>query len=184
MNVEGQLDEYQQAQLELQGEELVIDYSERRGQYTGERFAQRPEAKMATRWLAAGHSFQKIADWLHVERRTIQAHYYRNIKEVERQKQIMTQEIFPVAMMSLHKVEELIADNKDLQKQSITTGVLLDKLMLLQGVPTAHVEINHHFDIGEELEKLNEKAREAMKAAKARVVEPIAIENGECSKAL
>jgi hypothetical protein len=168
----------QQAQLELKGEQLAINYEEPRGRYTGERFAQRPEAKIATRWLAAGHSFQRIADWLHVDRRTIQAHYYRNIKEVDQQKKIMAQEIFPVAMMSLHKVEELIEGNKDLQKQSITTGVLYDKWMQLAGVPTMRVEVNHKIDIGAELEKLNEQAREAMKQARARVVEPLPIENG------
>jgi len=163
--------ELEQMQLDLKGEKVWIDYSEPKGKYTGERFEQRPEAKIAMRWLAAGRTFQNIADALNVERRTIQAFYYRNIKDVEQQKEILRQELFPKAMMLLNRVEELTPDCHDLQKVSVSGGIMLDKLAQLSGVPSAHILVEQRVDCGAELAALLRDAEEKMKIAKAHVIE-------------
>jgi len=178
--VEAESRETEQMQLELHGEKIYIDRSRPRGNYTGERFARdNPQAaKIALRWLAAGHSFQKIADWLHVERRTIQAFYYANMKDVETQKETMRNEIFPTFMMAVHRTQELLPDVKNAKDAAVTAGIFGDKMLQLSGLPTAHVQHDHHFDFHAAIEELRKAAEEKMKLVRGRVIEPEALSDG------
>src|SRR5262249_25353944 len=45
------------------------------------------------------------------------------------------------------------------------------KMQLLDGSPTARLDLNHRFDVAEKLRELNEQALEMIKRAKARVVD-------------
>lgn len=171
--------EKEQMWLELKGEQVYVDYSSGKGNYTGQRFAQRPESKVAKRWLAAGHSFNKIADWLHVEPRTIEAFYYYQENDIAIIRQKMLHSLVPLFMDAAEKTHELVPHLKTADKGAIVTGIIGDKIMQLAGLPTAKIEINHHFDVGAELRKLNEEAREAFKKAKARVIEPLELEDGQ-----
>jgi hypothetical protein len=178
-SVEEQLD------LALAGEKLYIDYSERPfgadDRYTGERMLRdHPErAQLAIKLIALGFKNEPIARKVHCDHRIVRELRYRCVREIEQQRELLREIVFPGVAMSADRAIELLPRVNNAKDAAITHGILRDSYMALAGLPTAHIEVNHRFDLGAELKKLNDEAREMMKQAKARLVEPIALENGE-----
>lgn len=175
----------EQMDLALQGEKLYIDYSEevaggRDDRYTAARFIkEHPErAELAIRLIALSFGNKPVGKKVHCDPRVVRELRFRCVKEVNQQREMLRETIFPGVMLSAERAMELLPAANNSKDAAITHGILRDSYMQLSGLPTAKIEVNHHFDVGAELRKLNEEAREMIKQAKARVIDPVALEEG------
>lgn len=171
-------EEMEQMDLALQGEKLYIDYSERLFQYTGERFIRdHPDrAKIAIKLIALGFKNEPIAKRVHSDHRTIRELRYRCINEVEKQKEELRAVVFPGVMMSADRTLELIPNIQNAKDAAITHGILRDTFVQLSGVPAAHIKLEASISIPEQIANLLAEATEKMKQAKARVIDPMELE--------
>jgi len=172
---EKEAEEFRQMQLLLGDEKLYIDRQENVGIYTGERFKNRyPERYRTAIKLIAANQFsdRTIAVFVHADYRTVEAVRLSCIEDINEQRELLRKKFFVGTVVLQEKVMELAHDCKDLKTVSIGLGIHKDAYLAVAGLPQAHLEVNHHIDLGGELSKLMTEAREAMKAAKARVVGP------------
>jgi hypothetical protein len=177
-----------QMDLALKGEKLLIDYSElvaggKDDRYTAAKFLrEHPErAALAQKLLALGFGNKPVARKVHCDPRVVRELRYRCVKEVNEQREMLREIIFPGVALSAERAMELLPAANNSKDAAITHGILRDSYMQLSGLPTAKIEVNHHFDVGAELRKLNEEAHEMIKKAKAHVVDPLTLEEGAAS---
>lgn len=177
----GETNELEQIELVLGDIKLNIDYSKLPGSYTAERVKRdRPdEYQAAIKLIASGFKFWLIGKRLNMDERTVRAIFYREITEVDKQRELIRNALFPAAMESIEHYHQQIPNAKG-EKAGINMGIGLDKWMQLSGVPTAHIEIDHKIDCGAELAALLREAEEKVKTIKATVIEPAPaqLENG------
>jgi hypothetical protein len=174
--------ELQQMSLLVDEKPLWIDRSKLPFQYTGERFKeQEPERYAVAVELIAANRFsdRSIAAFVHANPRTIKQVRLTQITDIQIQREILKQKFFVQTAVLGDQLLEVAHDCKDVSKLAIAQGIAKDGYLAVSGLPTARIEVNHTFDLGAELRKLNDEAREAIKQAKAHVVEPAALENGE-----
>ena len=168
----------EQAELEAapflfsENELLEIDKAKPKFHCTGERlFRDRPDVYKAVVKLLAepGVSVRTICRECHVSDHTIRSVASREGIAIATVKKEVLANITHGLRLASERVIELMPE-ASARDALIGVGILGEKMQLLDGMPTARVEVDHHFNIGEELRKLNEEAREAMKLAKARVI--------------
>lgn len=171
-----------QMNLALGDLKVCVDYTEKPKCYTAERVRRdRPDQyEAAIRFLANGFSFKRIVNRLNMDIRTVRAIHDSQTFQIDKQREILRGEFYPVVRMTLDQYVSEIPNMKG-KDAAIGLGIVTDKYTQLSGLPTAKIEVNHHFDVGAELRKLNEEAREMIKNAKAHVVDPLTLGEGEAS---
>jgi hypothetical protein len=175
-------EELQQMSLLVDDKPLWIDRSKEPFKFTGERFKEHhPERYMVAVELIAANRFsdRAIARFVHANPRVIKQVRLTQITDIQAQREILKQKFFVQTAVLGDQLLEVAADCKDVGKLAVAQGIAKDGYLAVSGLPTARIEVNHTFDLGAELRKLNDEAREAIKQAKGRVVEPAALENGE-----
>jgi len=174
----------QQMQLALEGETLLIDYSELPTRYTGERLKARyPQRyKAAITLIALGEencSDHEIGKFIHADQRVITALRLSQIKDIDEQRERMKQKCFVNAMLCQDKATELVDSCTKLNEVSISGGIWADKWMQLSGTPTANIRVEHKIDFEGLFANLRKQAEETMKAVQAQVIDPPALPEGE-----
>lgn len=166
-------DEVEQMNLALEGEKLIVDYTELEFAHTGERFLRdHPErAKIAIKLIALNFSTRAICNKVHASHHTIRELRYRCIREVEKQKEELRSVVFPGVMMSADRAIELLPSIKNAKDAAITHGILRDTFVQLSGLPTVKIQVEGSISIFEQINGLANDLRENMKQARARVVE-------------
>ena len=129
-----------------------------------------------TMLLEPGLSLRMICRTLHVSHNTLSSIQERENLDTETRKKAILKTITRGLRVSAERVEEL-APEMDARNAIIAVGVLTEKMQLLGGEPTARLEVGR-FDLGAELRKLEATALDAMRQAKARVIDPPALEDG------
>lgn len=174
---------FEQMQLALPGETLLVDYSKLPFQYTGDRFkARRPnDHKLAIKLIAAGQfSDYWIGKFLNVEQRVISAMRLNEITDIEQQRALIKQKSFVLGMVLGDKALELAPHATKLGEVMVGMGIAKDTWGAMSGVPTATVRVDHHFDFTAKFEELRKEAEETLKAVKkAQVIDPPALTEGE-----
>jgi hypothetical protein len=160
-----------------------IDKTKSKFHCTGERlFRDRPDVyKAVVKMLAEpGVSIRSICATLHVTDDTVRAVKERENISIAAQKKAVLSNITYGLRLASERVIELMPE-ASARDALIGVGILGEKMQLLSGDATARldVDLNHRFDVGEELRKLNEEAREMIKRAKARVIDSDTDLNGE-----
>jgi len=176
--------EFEQVQLALEGESLAIDRTEPAFQYTGDRFkAYYPDRYAVAIKLIASNQFsdRTVARFVHADYRTIQQIRLSQIKDIEVQRETLKQKFYQGMMVLADRTLELVDAARKPTEAAIPMGIMKDAYLQVAGLPTASIEINHHFDIGAEMAKLHKEAEETIKAVRARVVEPAELTEGEAT---
>jgi len=175
-------EELQQIELPMEVQALGIDYSEPLFRYTGQRFkAYHPDRyEEAVKWIAANKfSDRTIARFVHADYRTIQQIRLSQTKDIETQREKLKQTFYEGMMLFAERTVELLDCAKKPTESAVPMGIFKDAWLQVAGLPTANIEVNHHFDISAEIQKLHKEAEETIKQVRARVIEPPQLTEGE-----
>jgi hypothetical protein len=176
--------ELEQVQLALEGESIYIDRTELVRNYTGDRFkAYYPDRYAVAVKLIAANQFsdRTIGRFVHADYRTIQQIRLSCIKDIEIQREMLKEKFFTGMMVLADKTIELVDSAKKPAEAAIPMGIMKDSWLQVAGLPTATIEVNHHFDIGKEIDRLHKEAEEVFKEVQGRVVEPPQLTEGEAA---
>jgi hypothetical protein len=175
-------DKLEQMQLALEGEKLYVDRDELPCRYTAERFkAYYPDRyRAAVKLLAAGQfSEAEIAKFVHADYRVIRQVAVRCIDDVAEARTLIQKQSLGLMVAFGERAMELIERAQKPSEVMIPMGIAKDIYLQVGGLPTAHVEVNHHFDFAGELTRLHNELKEKVKQVQGQVVEPPQLETGE-----
>jgi hypothetical protein len=163
-----------QLQFALEIEQFKIDRDTLPFRYTGERFKRDHPAQYqkAIDLLALGQfSHWEIGKIVHADYRTIYQVSLTTVTEQRERAKAISEKAFVGLMVMSDRTIELAERAQKPTEAAVPAGIMKDIYLAVSGLPTATIDVNHHFDFAGELNRLHEELKEKVKQVQGRTIE-------------